>query len=676
MLARGAFVQAEQLARPWAQRPDAPLALQQVWGEALLSMGSGTLAVQAWQRVTARVPTPSNWLQLGQALRMAQRPSEALPVLVRAAVAGADPAPACAAALECPPSMAVARALSVAGHRHPDVATVGVTVARILEASGALDHAAATLEAVCARHPDHTEALLRHASILSTVGHLDRAAAVARQACESMPSHPETWRIAATIANTRGEAREAARLLDRALALAPNHPILLWARTRLMPAIPDSESEEQADIHAYDAGLHSLHALADRDLAARPGVWLEAILDAFPVHYTGGDCVERQRLHGRLVERIAGANFPLVRPRPPPRSRLRVGFVSSLFRRHTITKLFSGWMTELDRSRFEVVAYHLSPLEDDTTRALRACCDLWRALPGPIHGAVQTIQTDAPDVLIYPEVGMDPRIITLAGLRLAPRQAAAWGHPVTTGLSTLDAVLACDAMAVEPDRSWTTEARIDLPGIGITYPTPAPAPVVGRDHFGLPPDRTLLMCVQTLRKYRPRYDPVYVRIAQQVPEALFVFVSDTSAACTTQLKKRLAGAFTTASLDLDAHVRFLPRLSEPDWMSLLSIGDLFLDSPGWSGGNTTLEAISVGLPCLAWPGDTFRGRHCLGINHHLGLHELCPRTPEAWCAAAVDLARSPGRLRDLRRKIMALAPFLFDNPEPTRALEDWLRSQP
>ena len=48
-------------------------------------------------------------------------------------------------------------------------------------------------------------------------------------------------------------------VLDRALALAPNHPILLWARTRLMPAIPESESEEQADIHAYDAGLHSLH---------------------------------------------------------------------------------------------------------------------------------------------------------------------------------------------------------------------------------------------------------------------------------------------------------------------------------------------------------------------------------------------------------------------------------
>ena len=34
MLARGDFAQAEQIARPWAQRPDAPLALQQVWGEA------------------------------------------------------------------------------------------------------------------------------------------------------------------------------------------------------------------------------------------------------------------------------------------------------------------------------------------------------------------------------------------------------------------------------------------------------------------------------------------------------------------------------------------------------------------------------------------------------------------------------------------------------------------
>ena len=77
MLARGESVHAERLVRPWAQRPDAGLELQQVWGELLLAVGDGALAVQVWQRVAARLPTPTHWLQLGRALRLAQRPTEA-----------------------------------------------------------------------------------------------------------------------------------------------------------------------------------------------------------------------------------------------------------------------------------------------------------------------------------------------------------------------------------------------------------------------------------------------------------------------------------------------------------------------------------------------------------------------------------------------------------------------
>lgn len=54
--------------------------------------------------------------------------------------------------------------------------------------------------------------------------------------------------------------------------------------------------------------------------------------------------------------------------------RLRVGFVSSHFRRHSICKLYCGVITNMDPERFEVFVFSSlsQDAEDDTTRALRA----------------------------------------------------------------------------------------------------------------------------------------------------------------------------------------------------------------------------------------------------------------------------------------------------------------
>jgi len=347
-----------------------------------------------------------------------------------------------------------------------------------------------------------------------------------------------------------------------------------------------------------------------------------------------------------------------------------------MFRRHTVTKLFQGWMTQLDRDQFEVIGYHMGVIEDDTTRALQASCDQWRSIHGSLDGAIRTIEQDAPDALIFPELGMDARVLTLAGVRLAPKQAVAWGHPITPGLSTIDAFLACEAMAVSPDRTWTLAPRLDLPGIGVHYARPERAAPRTRADLGLPPDRTLLLCVQSLQKYRPAHDDLYARIAASAPDACLVFVDDPRASRTDRLRRRFHRAFAARDLDLDEHLVFLPRLTEPDWMSLLALGDLFLDSPEWSGGNTTLEALSEGLPCLAWPGSTFRGRHCHGINQVLGLDELCPPDSEAWVLQAITLARAPEQRAALRARIEASAPQLFRDDRSTQALATWLRCSP
>ena len=67
---------------------------------------------------------------------------------------------------------------------------------------------------------------------------------------------------------------------------------------------------------------------------------------------------------------------------------------------------------------------------------------------------------------------MDACSFGLAALRLAPRQYAGWGHPVTTGHATIDAFFTCAAMEPGNAAQHYAEKLVPLPGIGTNYERP------------------------------------------------------------------------------------------------------------------------------------------------------------------------------------------------------------
>src|SRR5206468_11240812 len=122
-------------------------------------------------------------------------------------------------------------------------------------------------------------------------------------------------------------------------------------------------------------------------------------------------------------------------------------------------------------------------------------CARWRpSLLAPL------IRNDALDLLVYPELGMDATAFSLASLRLAPVQCAAWGHPVTTGLPTIDAFFSCAAMEPPDGDAHYSEKLIRLPGIGTRYPMPLAPDDAERTRFDLPHTAPLLFCPQSLFK--------------------------------------------------------------------------------------------------------------------------------------------------------------------------------
>jgi predicted O-linked N-acetylglucosamine transferase (SPINDLY family) len=333
-----------------------------------------------------------------------------------------------------------------------------------------------------------------------------------------------------------------------------------------------------------------------------------------------------------------------------------------------------GWASLLDRRRFRLYGYHTGARSDGETRRVKELFARFVPGPLPVAGWCETIRGDAPHVVIFPEIGMDPMTAKLAALRVAPVQCASWGHPSTSGYPTIDYFLSSALMEPADAQSHYSERLVRLPNLGIAYVPPRiePAPLK-RDALGLRPDATVFWCGQDLPKFQPQFDSVFAQIAQRVADAQFIFVASPRGEFVTDaFRRRLAQAFGAAGLDAARHVVMLPRLPTAEFVGAAALCDISLDSIGWSGCNSALECLAAELPIVTWPGPQMRGRHSAAILEVLGVSETIAGSIEAYVDLAAQLAGDPARRAAICGVMAANRTRLYADPAPVRALEAWL----
>jgi CRISPR-associated protein Csy1 len=100
------------------------------------------------------------------------------------------------------------------------------------------------------------------------------------------------------------------------------------------------------------------------------------------------------------------------------------------------------------------------------------------------------------------------------------------------------------------------------------------------------------------------------------------------------------------------------------------MADVVLDTPRWSGGNTSIDAFAAGTPVVTLPGRFMRGNQTAGMLALMGLQGLIAEDPEDYVRIALEIARGGGA--ELRREIAASRGALFDRQEPLAAFADAL----
>lgn len=489
------------------------------------------------------------------------------------------------------------------------------------------------------------------------------------------PGEPRAEALAAVTHQELGDMGAAMRALERAAVRAPHDLHIAVARRLMLPQVYEDIDDLAAWRKRYEEGLAQLVRELPR--------WMPHARDVFDLNrsnfllaYQGGDDREPQRAYSSFVGALAGEAWPQGREPIARRfdgsRRLRVGFASSFFRDCTIGRYFERWITGLDPRRFERFVYHAGPLSDDFTRRIAGASEHFALLREGSLAAARRLRSDALDVLVHPEVGMDPFGYVLAALRLAPVQLAAWGHPVTTGSGQIDFYLTVDAMEPPDGDAHYVERLLRLPGPGVDYAMPPPAPLMARGDFGLPENGRIYACPQSLFKVHPGMDAVFAGILAADPQAVLVFFEAVGRAATERFAARVRRALAALGVPEGARLRFMPRMGGAQFRALLALADVVVDTMHWSGGNTSLDAFAAGTPVVTLPGRYMRGRQTAAMLSMMGLPELVVDSPQGLAAAAVGAARDRERNAWLRERVAAGRGALFDRREPVAALQEML----
>ncbi|MET0272923.1 MAG: tetratricopeptide repeat protein [Phenylobacterium sp.] len=570
---------------------------------------------------------------------------------------------------------------------------------------GRLSEAIAMLQRAVRAEPTHTRALTNFGGALWRARRPKEATAIYRRVLELEPESSAALVSLALCLRDIGEAEESERRLREVLVRDPHD---FPARRNLASLLRDLGRWEEAqalyrvlrdEVGSLNTALHAValsplvrsreDVTAQRaafragleDLRASPHVFEAQPITppSFYLAYGGHDDRSLLELMGSVLsEKVQGLAYRsprLATWRSPGKERkIRVAFVSDLLRNHTIGRLNAGVIARLDRTRFEVVLAHGPKSRKDAMRdGLDATADGVVRLAGDLADQRSQLEALAPDVIFYPDVGIHGATYLLAHARLAPVQAATWGHPETTGLRTVDYFVSSTILDAAGADDQYTERLVRLPRLTTYYePPPVLDPIPSREALGLPGTGTLYGCPQSLFKLHPDFDAVLAAIAAGDPDGHIVLLEPTSKTWLVPLRERWA-AHHPILLD---RVRFMAPLAHEKFVAHFAHIDVMLDPLHFGGGNTFFEALAFGLPMVTLPTRFLRSRIGLAAYRQMGVPDVpVVSSVDEYVAAALDLGRDPAKRARLRAALSAAARReLYADPRAVSQFEAFLEA--
>jgi protein O-GlcNAc transferase len=537
-----------------------------------------------------------------------------------------------------------------------------------LSAAGRADEAVAAFRLAVAAQPANGRALANLSIAQLRAGDRHGALVTGRQAVAADPRLAEGHASIGHAAGYLGEHQEAISAFQRALVIAPRNADALVGLARvyrdlgrpstailaLMRAVHISPGFSSAhvelatyyrEIGEFDraeeasrkaralAPLANFHSNRFMDLLYKPSPDEDAAL-------------EEARAWG--IRKVTA--IPPVAQSPTSDSNssrpLRIGYVSADLYRHPVGWLGAGAIMAHDRSRFHVSVYANQTARDALTDEIQSKTGAWVPIAGLDDAAVAgRIASDRIDILVDLSGHTAGNRLDVFARRPAPVQVTWLGFPATTGLPTMDYVVMDDDHLADGAQAHFTERVVRLPRIRFAYTPPDYAPAVV-DPPMVKNEFVTFGSFNNVSKLNQDVINVWSRVLIATPASRLLLKWRHLADPFMQARIRAVFAHNGVASE---RIVFDGATPHADMLAQYGQIDIALDPFPFSGGQTSCEALWMGVPVVTLPAARAVSRQTHAMLQAIGRPEWSARSPSGYIGIAAALAADAGNLAAMRR---------------------------
>ena len=509
-------------------------------------------------------------------------------------------------------------------------------MAAILMDMGQYDEAISTYKQVLEIVPDSTETHYNLGTVFRRIADNDNAKIFFNKAIRLTPDHCESLNHMGTLSQAEGKLEDAVNYLKKVLHSDPNHAAALNNLGQVYTAkgsIPEAINcfHQALKVTPMDQQVYSNLLFAQN------------YNPAYTQEHLHKEAVKWWGNYRKDIEPYK--NFTI---EPKPAKRLRIGYVSGDFRRHSVSFFFEPLITHHNRQEVEVFCYSEVGNPDKVTHTIKGLSDHWVDISTiPDDTAAKKIYNDNIDILVDLSGHTGHNRLSIFARRPAPVQVSWLGYPNTTGMGCMDYRLTDNAADPDCDEFYS-EKLLRLPTGFLCFKPPDNAPQVAP----LPALQSNIVTFGSFNNFSKINDQVmkcWSSILANVPDSRLLLKCRQLA--DKQTREQCLEKFTQLGIAAE-RILTLPRTKTlSDHLNCYNQVDIGLDTFPYNGTTTTCEALWMGVPVVVSDGDRHAGRVGKSIMKMFNAPELICTSETDYINKSISLATNLEELKAMRHSL-------------------------
>ena len=515
----------------------------------------------------------------------------------------------------------------------PKSAQVALKIAQVYRSQGVSEKAIEMYDISIKMNPKYELAIYEKAGLLLKLMEYDAADEVIKRGLETTRGSISLKSMKADILKERGEFDKAANIYK---SIIKDHPKRADLRINYAVLLQDLGRVSEAEKEFLQANK------TNPDYVESFSNYL------FVQHYNPKRTKEELfNAHKKWDKRYAPKKTN--RPEPADKTldkKLRIGLVSSGFRKHPVGWMILAGLENLDSNSFELFFYSSHTVTDEVTERLHAVSTKW-IMAGAFDDIRlnEVIRQDKIDILVDLSGHTAGNRLRTMAMEPAPVIVKWVGGLInTTGLKAFDYLITDHIETPKGEEAFYTEKLVRMPDDYIAFTPPDYAPLVSEAPCN--ENRYITFgCFNNPVKVNEEILFHWSEIMKQIPESRLF------------LKSKQYGNKAFVNRITDKLFEFgIPKerlifegvSPHKELLKAYNRVDIALDPWPYSGGLTTCEALYMGVPVVTKPGPTFAGRHSATHLHNAGFPEWIAESWEEYKKKATELAVDHEKLASLR----------------------------